>query len=92
MGEISEYLREKYFKSKASDNLEVMRKQRIKNSILTLCDEYLTEVGQVLTFQVEVADSSNASMAILEEPLVSRYTINQTSNTMFEASIREIEF
>ena len=91
MGEISEYLKEKYTKSHNSEVQELMNKQRVKNSILSLCEAHLEDPGDSLTFEVVGKDIQYAVVAIVEEPIVSRFDIAQIDETLFTASLKELE-
>lgn len=91
MGEISEYLKERMSKSDNSTTKDLMNKQKVKNSILQICEEYLQEDGDTLTFEVLPKDLPYVSVVILEEPLKSRYIINQISNNLFVAQLSVLE-
>ena len=91
MSELFEYFKEKYSKNNDKDTtLEQMGRQKVKNAISALCQEYLTEAGQVLKFEVSRKDLPYAIIAIEEEPLKSIYNIVQVSETLFEVSLKEI--
>lgn len=91
MGEISEYLKEKYSKSHNSETQELMNKQRVKNSILSVCDEFLEDADDVLTFEAVGKDIQYAIAVIVEEPIKSKYNISQISDTLFVAQLKEVE-
>lgn len=91
MGEITEYLKEKYSKSHNSESKEMMNKQRVKNQILSACDTYLQDVDDEFTFEVLGNDIQYAVVVIGEEPIVSKYHIVQSTNTLFIAKLREFE-
>lgn len=89
MGEILEYLKERYTKPKT--NQALLAKQRVKNSILSVCDTNLVDADDVLTFEVLGTDLQYAVSVIVEEPLKSKYEINQISETLFTAKLREVD-
>lgn len=91
MGEITEYLKEKYSKSRNNETQELMNKQRVKNTILSVCDKYLIDADDELTFEVEGKDIQYAVVVIVEEPIISKYDIAQISNTLFVAKLKELE-
>ena len=91
MGEISEYLKEKYLKSRNSETKEHMHKQKVKNYILSMCDEHLEEANEEFIFEVIGKDLTYAVIVINEEPLFSKYEIMQISDTLFSARLREVE-
>ena len=90
MGELLDYF-SGMFKKESLYSEDQMAKTLVKNTISGLCDEYLLDVGDVLTFEVLPNDLSYAVMVIDEEPLKSKYIINQVDKSMFQASLREIE-
>lgn len=91
MGEIAEYLREKYSKSHNRETQELINKQRVKNSILSVCDEHLEDADDIFEFEVVGRDIQYAVIVIVEEPLCSKYNIQQKSDTIFVAQLKEIE-
>lgn len=90
MGELWEYFKNRY-KKNISNSEDQMNKTTVKNTIAELCDEYLKDVGDVFKFEVLPKDLPYVVTVINEEPLKSKYIINQISKTMFEAILREVE-
>lgn len=90
MGELYEYFKSK-FKPTSNESDEQMNKTTVKNTISNLCEEYLKDVGDVFTFEVLPKDLQYATTVIDEEPLKSKYIINQISKTLFEAMLKEVE-
>ena len=90
MGELLEILKEKYSKSTNETTKELMNKQRVKNSILSVCD-ILDDSDDTLTFEVSKQDLPYAVSVVVEEPLKSKYNINQISETLFVAQLKEID-
>lgn len=90
MGELMDYFKSKYRKNTSSSE-DSMNKTSVKNTISDLCDEYLKDVGDVFKFEVLPKDLPYVVTVIDEEPLKSKYIINQISKTMFEAILREVE-
>jgi len=66
MGEITEYLKEKYAKSHNSQTQELINKQRVKNSILSACDTHLKEAGDKLLFEVVGKDLQYVAIVVIE--------------------------
>ena len=93
MGSLYDYFRENY--SHGADKnrtAEQMKRQEIKNTISALCEKYLTDAGQVFTFEVAEKDLPYVIVVIDEEPLKSMYNIIQVSKVLFEASLKELAF
>ena len=91
--EFSLYLKERFLKGKDKNaTVEQMNRQRVKNAISDLCQQYLTEAGQILKFEVSPKDLPHAIIVIDEEPLKSMYNIIQVDETLFEASLQELAF
>ncbi len=91
MGELMEYFKNKYYKKNVSSSEDNMNKTNVKNTISELCEEYLKDVGDVFTFEVLPKDLPYVVAVIDEEPLKSKYIINQISKTLFEAMLKEVE-
>lgn len=89
MGELLNYFSEK-FKKQTPYSEDQMAKTLVSNTIMDLCDEYLTEIGDVFTFEVLPKDLAYAVMVIQEEPLKSKYDIMQAGKSLFRASIKEV--
>lgn len=90
MGELLEYFKSRYGKKESVAD-EQVTKTMVKNSIISLCDEYLVDVDSVLDFEVLPNELPYAVTVIEEEPLKSKYEINQVSKTMFRATLRGVE-
>lgn len=90
MGELFEYFKNKYGK-RVSNSEDQLGKTNVKNAISELCEEYLKDVGDVFTFEVLPKDLPYVVTVIDEEPLKSKYVINQISKTLFEAVLKEVE-
>lgn len=67
-----------------------MRRQMVKNTIVSMCEEHLLELGEVLTFEVSDNDLPYAIEVINDEPLKSTYIIQQTDTNLFTATLQEI--
>ena len=91
MGEFSEAIKSKYMRQRNSEIADKMAKQRVKVSILTLCDTYVKQAGDQLVFECGKNDLQYVVIAINEDPLKSKYNIQQVSETLFIASLVEIE-
>lgn len=91
MSEFTEALKMKYTKPKNSEIADKMAKQRVKVSILTLCDTYIKQSGDNLIFECSKNDLQYVVVAINEDPLKSKYFIQQLSETLFSASLVELD-
>lgn len=92
MGSLFNTIRDRYSKSGEKNVvLEQMARQKIKNRISALCEEYLEEAGQVFTFEVAEKDLSNTIAVLDEEPLRSMYDIIQVSESLFEVRLKELD-
>lgn len=91
MGELMDYFKNKYYKKNVSNSEDNMNKTNVKNTISELCEEYLKDVGDVFTFEVLPKDLPYVVAVIDEEPLKSKYVINQINKTLFEAMLKEVE-
>lgn len=90
MGELLDYFKSKYGKN-TSTSEDQMNKVNVKNTIAELCEEHLTDIGDVFVFEVLPKDLPYVVTVIDEEPLKSKYIINQISKTLFEAMLKEVD-
>jgi predicted nuclease of restriction endonuclease-like RecB superfamily len=90
LSEFTEAVKEKLFRSRNTETQSRINKQQVKASILNLCDEYIKDNGDILTFESTAFELPYVVEAITEEPLKSKYNISQISETLFQA--RAIEF
>lgn len=91
MSEFTEALKAKYTKQRNSEIADKMAKQRVKVSILTLCDTYIKQSGDVLIFECSKNDLQYVVVAINEDPLKSKYVIQQLSETLFSSRLVELD-
>lgn len=91
MGELFDYIKERYMKSDNTETKELMQKQMVKNSVLQVCESKLEDSNEILTFEVLPKDLPYMAEIINEEPLVSKFQIYQKSETLFQAKLRELE-
>lgn len=91
MGEFTECFKERYTRSKVNNQRDLMEKQKVKNAILKSCEKYLQEAEDEYTFEVLPKDLAYALEAVMEEPLKSRYIINQISDTLFVAQLQKVD-
>lgn len=92
MGELLDYIKERY--SRAGDRGEIqesMNRQRVKNSIVEICEKYLKNSGDEFTFEVLGRDLSYALIVIAEEPLSSRYDFVQVDESIFKATMKSFD-
>lgn len=91
MGELLDYFKNRYGNKKNNVSEDKVSKTEVKNAISNLCDEYLEDADYILEFEVLPHELPYAVVVIDEEPLKSRYVINQISKTMFQATLRKVE-
>lgn len=91
MGEFAECFKERYSRSKVNNQKDLMEKQKVKNAILKSCEQYLQEADEEYTFEVLPKYLPYVVEVVMEEPLKSRYIINQISDTLFVAKLQEVE-
>lgn len=92
MGELLDYLKERY--SKAGERTEVqesMHRQRVKNSIISICETHLKDAGDEFTFEVLGQDLTYAIIVIAEEPLSTRYEFVQLDANLFKARLKSFD-
>ena len=90
VGELLDYFKSKYG-THSNFSEDQLAKTIVKNTIAELCEKNLKELGSIFTFEVLPKDLVYAVSVIDDEPLKSKYVINQISKTLFEASLREVE-
>lgn len=91
MGELLDYFKDKYSKSSSKTAIQdSMAKQRMKNNIVSVCEQYLVSAGDQLTFEVSDKDLPYALAVISDDPLRSRYNIIQVGANLLCASLKEI--
>ena len=92
MGELLDYFKDRYSKADSRSAMQdSIIKQKVKNSINSLCEKYLQKAGQEFTFEVGDKDLPYALAVIDEEPLKSRYTIVQVGQNLLMASLGDID-
>lgn len=91
MGELTQAIKEKYFRGKKQDDADVRKKLETKNAIIAVCDKHLLEPGVIFTFEVAKNMLLFVPSVIEEEPLVSKYHIWQVGESLFSARLKELE-
>lgn len=91
MGELSEYIKERYFKKGSSESRDLMQRQKVKNAIQAICDRHIIGPDELFEFEVSPKDLPYATEVIVEEPLRSKYDIVQTSETLFMAKLKVLD-
>lgn len=91
MGELLEYLKERYMGSKNSEARDLMQRQKVKNAILQACETHIKEPEDTFTFEILPSDLPYATEVVDEEAISSKYQITQTSATLFVAKLKVIE-
>lgn len=89
MGELTDYIVQKYSKNSSASE-DMMRKTKVKNTILALCDTYL-KPGEEFVFEVLPRDLEYALLVFNEEPLKSTVTVSQIAETLFSVKYIEID-
>lgn len=92
MGELLDWVKERYFGGNSKNTTrDLIRKQKVKNAIIRVCNEHLTKAGDVFEFEIKPEDLQYATAVVNEEPLKSKYLIYQISETMFSARLQELD-
>lgn len=91
MGELFDYIKERYLRSDKSDVVDMMERTKVKNTINDLCSKYLKDAGDIFEFEVSKHDLTYAVEVVEEEPLKSMYEIYQISPTIFSAKLRGLD-
>lgn len=90
MGDLSQYFKERYSKN-TSDTKDIMIRQRVKNAIVNICEENLREPGDTLVFEALSRELPYVVSVVTDEYVKSRYIINQISETLFTATLQEVD-
>lgn len=90
MGDLSQYFKERYSKN-TSDTKDIMTRQRVKNAIVNICEENLRESGDTLVFEALSRELPYVVSVVTDEYVKSRYIINQISETLFTATLQEVD-
>lgn len=90
MGDLSQYFKERYSKN-TSDTKDIMTRQRVKNAIVNICEENLREPGDTLVFEALSRELPYVVSVVTDEYVKSRYIINQISETLFTATLQEVD-
>lgn len=91
MGELLDYFKEKYSSSDKNKSKGLMEKQRVRTAIEGVCEKYLKDTGDTFVFEVSPKDLPYAVMVIAEEPLISKYSIVQISESMFSSQLKTLD-
>mgnify|MGYP001851194351 CR=1 FL=1 len=91
MGELLDYVKERFLKSSGSESKELMKKQIVKNSILNLADR-LDSTDEALEIEVSKSDLPYVPEVIYDEQITSKYNITQIGETLFIIKLKEIDF
>ena len=91
MGELWDAISAKFLnKRDRSETQEKVQQQRVKNTIIHICDEKLKDASQSFVFESSQSDLPHVLIVIGEEPLKSKYDISQISETLFSAKLRAL--
>lgn len=91
MGELFDFVKSKYSQADKSETKDMMGIQRVKNTLVEICEMHIKDVGDKLTFEVLPKELPYAVAVLNEEPLKSKYNIYQASETLFVAQLKELE-
>lgn len=89
MGELSEYLKEKYSRKRTSSE-DLMHKNRVKNHIVSLVRKYLNP-GDTLIIEALPRDIEYTMLVFNEEPLKTEVRMEQISESLFAVRLVELE-
>lgn len=71
-------------------NREQLEKSRVRVAIESLCEQYLVNFDDVLTFEVLPRALDNTLELIEEQALTNKYEFEQISETLFRVRLKEI--
>lgn len=77
------------FNKKESGNQERFEKSKVRVAIETVCEQYLLNFDDVLTFEVLPKALDNTLELIEEQVLTNKYEFEQISDTLFRVRLRE---
>lgn len=90
MSDFSELLAEKFKKNSRDTTVDLVKKSKVKNSIMTLIKEHLKS-GDELIFEVSMDDLPYVIMSVDEEPIKSLVTVEQISEVLFKIRLIDVE-
>ena len=90
MSDFSELISEKLKKNSKETAVDLMKKSKVKNSIMNLINENL-QMGDDLIIEVGPQDLSYAMVVLYEEPIRSLVTVDQIGNTLFKLRLKDID-
>lgn len=91
MGELTSLLKDKYFKSK-STNKELVMRQKLKNSIISVAEKYLGECGEYLQIEIPESYLPYLPEILTDEQISSKYTVTQYNESLFYIGLKELDF
>lgn len=91
MGELLDYIKDRYMKQDKSETKDMMEKTRVKNTLEKICADNLKDVDDTFTFEVHPRNLQYVVSVIEEEPIKSKYEIVQISPTLFSVRLLEVE-
>ena len=90
MSDFSELVSEKFKKGSKETAVDLMRKSKVKNSIMTLINDTLKS-GDELIFEVGPEDLSYVIMVVDEEPIKSLVTVEQVDEVLFKIRLIDLD-
>lgn len=91
MDEVLEVIKDRYFSRGKSRSLDQLEKVKVRNAILRLCEENLSDPSDVLVFEIMRGFLPYAVAVLNDELLESQYIVSQITENLFEARMVEIE-
>ena len=90
MSDFSELMSEKFKGSSKEVSVDLIKKSKVKNSIMRLIDENL-KTGDELIFEVSPQELPYVLLAVDEDPIKSMVTVEQISEVLFKISLINID-
>ena len=90
MGYLTQYIKERFSKNN-SESKDIMSRQRVKNSVVAVCEKYLVNDGDTFVFEALSNELPYVVSVITDNYIKSRYNINQISDTLFTATLQTVD-
>ena len=68
----------------------LLEKTKVRNAIESMCQVYLVDFDDTLTFEA-LPEALDSTLAVIEEPsLTSKYDFTQISETLFQVRLKDL--
>lgn len=89
MSDFSELVSEKFRKSTKDTTVDLMKKSKVKNSIMALINDNLKS-GDELIFEVGPQDLAYTLLVVDEEPIKTLVSVEQVDQFLFKIKLRDV--